>query len=545
MPTQGDCNIVKWVENSRLITLITLLLVLALVVFTSPQSFEQTATAQIESTTQARPVPTSTPTPNPKVEEEIDPDDIIRVKTALVNSPVLVIGRNGKFVPNLRREDFEIFEDGVKQDIAYFAPVDTPVTVALLIDTSRSTVFNLVDIQDAAVAFLDGMRTGDQALVVSFAAELAVLTEPTSDRELLRRAIRSARPGGGTRVYDAVDFALKDRLAALPGRKAVILFSDGVDNASRTATEESNLRNLRNSDSLIYPVQFNTYNRMKSQNKALQRRAPVGSGFNDQDYLRANNYLHLLANLSGTGVYPANEIGDLDKAVASIVDELHNEYSVGYYPRKPVESGEVRRIEVRVSLRQLVVKARTAYVVDTAGVAKQIPASEGRMINTDQSSIASLPIPRSDEASQLPLSARWICKGPDAPTDFVVVKEGFIAHCPASTRPGDTTNAWFIRKPGQIETLCKGYLMWNGMEIPGAPVPTGYVVTGESLSASCGKSSNAKNQANAWTIRLPQEREIICKGFQIPRGYVVVGEQKSSECAAKAGANAWVIQTKR
>lgn len=542
MPKEGECKVVAGSRNSRFIVVFTLLLILASVVFTRPEAFEETAKAQTQGTPQAR--PTSIPTPNPTPEQEIDPDDVIRVKTSLVNSPVLIIGRNGKFVPNLRRDDFEIFEDGVKQDIAYFAPVDTPVTVALLMDTSRSTVFNLVDIQDAAIAFLDSMRTGDQALVVTFADELVVLAEPTSDRELLRRAIRSARPGGGTRVYDAVDFALKDRLAALPGRKAVILFSDGVDNASRTATEETNVHSLRNSDTLIYPVQFNTYNRMKSQNEERQRRAPVGSGFNDQDYLRANNYLHLLANLSGTGVYPANEIGDLDKAVASIVDELHNEYSVGYYPRNPVQPGEVRRIEVRVSLRQLVVKARTVYVVDPTGVAKQIATSKGRMTETGRSSNFSMPIPRSDEGSQLPLGARWVCKGPNVPADLVVVKEGFVAHCPATPRASDNTNAWFMRKPGQIETLCKGFLMWNGVEIPGAPLPTGYVVKGEIVSASCAKSSNAKNQANAWRIRLPRDLETICKGFQIPRGHVVVGEQKSSECAPRAGANAWVIRTK-
>jgi hypothetical protein len=82
--------------------------------------------------------------------QEVGPDDVIRVKTTLVNSPVLVIGRDGKFVPNLRREDFEVYENGAKQEIAYFAPVDRPFTVALVIDTSRSTVFNLQDIQHAA-----------------------------------------------------------------------------------------------------------------------------------------------------------------------------------------------------------------------------------------------------------------------------------------------------------------------------------------------------------------------------------------------------------
>src|SRR5512145_1689845 len=89
--------------------------------------------------------------------QEVEPGDVIRVKTTLVNSPVLVIGRDGKFVPDLRREDFEIYENGVKHDIAYFAPVENPFTVAIVIDTSRSALFDLGDIQEAAVAFVDKM----------------------------------------------------------------------------------------------------------------------------------------------------------------------------------------------------------------------------------------------------------------------------------------------------------------------------------------------------------------------------------------------------
>src|SRR6185437_4438717 len=113
--------------------------------------------------------------------QEVGPDDVIRVKTTLVNSPVLVIGRDGKYIPNLRREDFEVYENGVKQDIAYFAPVENPFTVALLIDTSRSALFDLQDIQEAAIAFVEKMRPNDRALVITFASDVAVLAEPTSD----------------------------------------------------------------------------------------------------------------------------------------------------------------------------------------------------------------------------------------------------------------------------------------------------------------------------------------------------------------------------
>ncbi len=219
--------------------------------------------------------------------QEIDPDDVIRVKTTLVNSPVLVIGRDGKFVPNLGRDDFQVFENGVKQEIAYFAPVDNPFTVALVIDTSRSTVFNLADIQQAALAFVEKMRPRDRAVVVSFSDDFKVVSEVTSEQETLRSAIASIRPGGGSRVYDAID-SLVDEMNRIEGRTALILFSDGVDNDSRNATVESTLRKVERSDTLIYPVQFSTYEQMKSRAPApaapKSSRLPVeGTGFSEQD----------------------------------------------------------------------------------------------------------------------------------------------------------------------------------------------------------------------------------------------------------------------
>src|SRR5262249_4621993 len=151
----------------------------------------------------------------PPAGEEFGPDDVLRVTTNLVSSPVLVIGRDRKYIPNLHQEDFHVFEEGIEQNIAYFAPVDKPFTVALVIDTSRSTGFELPDIQDAAISFVDKMRPDDRAAIVSFGDEITVIAEPTSDRDALRRAIRSTRPGGNTRVYDAVDFVINQQMRGL------------------------------------------------------------------------------------------------------------------------------------------------------------------------------------------------------------------------------------------------------------------------------------------------------------------------------------------
>jgi len=481
--------------------------------------------------------------------QEVAPDDVIRVKTTLVNSPVLVIGRDGKYVPNLRREDFEIYENGVKHDIAYFAPVENPFTVAIVIDTSRSALFDLGDIQEAAIAFVDKMRPNDRALVVSFSTDVNVLAEPTSDHEALRAAIRSARPGGNSRVYDAIEFVLTKHLAKFEGRTALILFTDGVDNDSRNTTLEKSLQQVARTDTLIYPVQFSTYDYMKAHSPSAKFTPPEGSGFSEQDYQRADIFLHQLASTAGTGVYPAFDISDLERAIASIVDELHNEYSIGYYPRVQGKPGETRTVEVRVNRPQLVVRARTGYVIDQTGVAvrttnKEDAATSASDSTPQSNSPGSIPLPRPTETPQI--VGRWLCKGPDIPTDFAVVKEGFVSHCPPSTRPNDQTNAWFIKKPGPGEVLCKGFMLSNGREVAGAPVPTGYVVTGEVKSLVCANSSDASVTTNAWQISVPAPGQLVCKGFPLPRGFVVAGEKSTPECpAVRGGENAWVIRAKQ
>jgi len=467
---------------------------------------------------------------------------VIRVKTTLITSPVLVIGRDGKYIPKFHREDFHVFEEGVEQRLSYFAPVDRPFTLGLLIDTSRSTSFELRNIQDAAISLVNQMRPNDQALIVSFAGEVKLLAEPTSDHDKLKAAIASATTGGATRLYDAVDFVLNQRLAGIAGRKAIVLLTDGVDTASREATYQSNLNNAAKSEALIYAIQFTTHSFMFKQSGRVRRPAPEGSGFSPIDYQRADAYLHQISDLTGTSLFPAADTRDLDRAVASIAEELHNEYSIGYYPQVKGAPGEVRRIEVRINQPRLVVRARTSYAFDQSGVPIAYATKTETVAPTDVTEIGFPSNWRSVADNKSPLNARWICKGEKAPGDYAVVKEGLDSNCPASTRVHDQTNAWFIRKPQPSETLCKGFLVWEGGEIPGAPIPTGYAVVGELNSPACSRSNDPRHLANAWSIRIPGAQDTICKGFLIPRGYAVIGEKKSRTCPSTSSENnAWLI----
>jgi hypothetical protein len=124
---------------------------------------------------------------------EVVDSEVVRVDTAIVTIPVSVRDRQGRYAPDLRREDFRVFEDGAEQQIAYFAAVDQPFTVALVLDTSGSSDFSLSQMQSAAAAFVEQLKPADRVMVISFDDGIDVLTEPTGDRQELNRAIRRAR----------------------------------------------------------------------------------------------------------------------------------------------------------------------------------------------------------------------------------------------------------------------------------------------------------------------------------------------------------------
>src|SRR5215208_2712604 len=202
----------------------------------------------------------------PSGPEEVDAGDVIRVNTTLVTLHVSVMDRDGRYVPNLQKEEFRIWEDGVEQEVAFFQSVDKPFSLVLMLDTSPSTQFRLEDIQDAAISFVNQLRRDDKVMVVSFNDDIRILSEFTTDRNKLERAIQRARTDDGTRLYDAVDMVINEKLSRVQGRKAIVLFTDGVDTTSRRADYQSNVMDAQELDALIYPVQYDTSRDMSVQN---------------------------------------------------------------------------------------------------------------------------------------------------------------------------------------------------------------------------------------------------------------------------------------
>jgi VWFA-related protein len=186
-------------------------------------------------------------------------DDIetVKIDTNLVTVPVIASSRSGKYIADLQKEEFKLSEDGVPQEIAFLATVNAPFHVVLMLDTSDSTRDKLPQIQRAAIAFLSQLGPRDRVKIISFDTKVRDWNEFTSDKAILRGAIEKTVSGEGTRVYDAMQTAL-NVLRPIQQRKAIVLFTDGVDWHSDNSTFEGTVRDLDESGVIVYPIRFDT-----------------------------------------------------------------------------------------------------------------------------------------------------------------------------------------------------------------------------------------------------------------------------------------------
>ncbi|NNE67946.1 MAG: VWA domain-containing protein [Pyrinomonadaceae bacterium] len=311
--------------------------------------------------------PTPTPTPSdtkkplaPPPSLIIESDEEIKIETELVTLPVSVLDREGRFISGLRELDFDIYENGAKQQIEYFASLEKPFTVVLLIDVSPSTKYKIDEIQDAAISFVSELRPQDRVVVASFSRDFTILSKNKRSYHRIRRDIRKAQFGDGTSLYQAIDYAVENLLRPIEGRKALVLFSDGVDTTSIGPNFRSTLAQVEAADSLVYAVRYNTFD--KSQvNPRPGYVYPVGSS--PQEYARGKDYLKKMTRLSGGRLFEAENTRNLDAAFTSIAEELRRQYAIGYYPEIVGQAGERKNIRVLVKKPNLTVRTKNSYIV--------------------------------------------------------------------------------------------------------------------------------------------------------------------------------------
>jgi Ca-activated chloride channel homolog len=270
--------------------------------------------------------------------EEIGDDEVLRVTTNLVSVPVSVMDRDGRYIFDLKQEDFRIYEDGTEQQISHFSNVEQPFSVVMLMDSSSSTASYIGQIREAAAAFIAQLRGNDSVLPISFDGFMhPLLNSRTSNRQALQAALEKLRTdeaSNGTRLYDAVEFT-GQLLKRIPGRKAILLFTDGDDTWSK-ATMKSTLRDATELDALIYTIHY-------------------GSSSSAE-------YLGSLAEKTGGHFYQADDLEMVKRAFVAVAEELRHQYSIGYYPKKSARRGEEREIKIKVNRPNVGVRTRKFYI---------------------------------------------------------------------------------------------------------------------------------------------------------------------------------------
>jgi len=276
-----------------------------------------------------------------------DPVETIRIESDLVDLKVSVLGfLSDADALMLEQKDFEILEDGTKQEIAFFAAADTPFDLLLLLDVSGSTSGKLKLIRNSARRFVDAARPVDRLAIMTFSDQPYMLSNFSLDRRRLKKDIDYIDDAyGGTNFWDSLDDVLKNIVPRNQTRRtAIVVMTDGVDNAlpdvkgegSRT-TFETLLENVRRSEALVFPIYLDT-----------EKKDEKHPDIPHNAYATAREQLSQLATSSGTTLYHAARLQDLDRVYAQVIRDLGRIYSIGYKPSNRALDGKWRQVEVHL-----------------------------------------------------------------------------------------------------------------------------------------------------------------------------------------------------
>jgi VWFA-related protein len=291
-----------------------------------------------------------------------EPIDTIRIDSDLVNLNLSVINRKpAPGVPLLDQKDFAVFEDGVPQEISFFASVDTPFDLVLLLDLSASTSKKISLIRKSAKRFVDAARPSDRIAIFIFTSEVLVVSKFTNDHKALKESIDDIEdPFGGTNFWDSLRFVL-DHVVGQSRvenrRSAVVVMTDGVDNAlpdvdgdGSTTSFEDLLKIIQGSDTIVLPIYLDTEKELNKHGR-----------FNEA-YTMARKQLGLIAAESGNEVYQARKLKDLEGVYEQVIRDLSTVYSVGYRPVNIARDGSWRAVSVQlIGHPKLAVRTRRGY----------------------------------------------------------------------------------------------------------------------------------------------------------------------------------------
>jgi Ca-activated chloride channel family protein len=279
-----------------------------------------------------------------------------RATTELVSLSVTVVDQRSEPVAGLTRDQFEVFENGVRQEVKFFAPGEMALDVAILLDASGSMAATMPLVQTAAIRLVNALRQDDRAAVMAISGGLRLIQAFTADKETIAAAIQGTSAAGRTPLYSAIYTALEElkkerRGYSAPRRQAIVMLSDGHDTASGFGFDELR-EEVRRQAVPIYTIAPRPTSTIKAQ-----REMAFGESTHVQDF-----ELRTLAAESGARAFFPVALHELADVYDDIAKELAFQYSLGYQPSHAGGEGEFRRVALRVAAPGVRWRTRTGYI---------------------------------------------------------------------------------------------------------------------------------------------------------------------------------------
>ena len=296
-------------------------------------------------------------------EEPDQPEFKIGVAVDQVFLSVTARARNGGFYKDLVQEDFQVFEDGVEQQIVNFTQEAVPVSVVLLIDASGSTRFTQASIRAAALRFAESLTQEDKVAIITFNDAPRLILDWTNDLDKVRYALDTIYAKGPTVMNDALFVTFDDLLKNVDGKTAVMMLTDGVDTGSLVGLEDATNLATR-SDAIVYTAsKLDEYwaGAIQLRQKYRAHGQLVPNELTDSYILAARKGLQRLASLTGGRVLEAQTYTNLTEVYETVAEELKNQYYLSYIPTNPRKDGSWRKLEVRPLRIGVVTKTRSGY----------------------------------------------------------------------------------------------------------------------------------------------------------------------------------------
>ena len=267
---------------------------------------------------------------------------VFKSGTEIVSLFVTVADAQGRLVPDLTKDDFEILDNDKVQSIIYFENVIQPISVVVMLDTSGSMTGSISLLKEAAEQFLLRLLPADQGRVGAFNDKIQISAHFTKNRDELIGDVKELDFGNGTRLWDAVLMSL-DELKGIDGRRVVLVFTDGEDTESRTRLGAT-IDRARLDDAMVYAIGLES------------------NFFNGQRMIRSqpDGGLRKIADETGGGYFELKKTADLAPTFTRVAQELHAQYVMGFTPTQL--DGKVHKLSVRIKKPGMTARARRSYV---------------------------------------------------------------------------------------------------------------------------------------------------------------------------------------